>query len=406
MSKEEEEEEEEMSTLPSAPSIHTMIIDENIHHDPIRRLTCSSATAATATGTINIVEKEEEEEDGTRSRNIRDEKLAAMNSSLTRGVALPPPPPLPLTATEEEVSALPVDTVQQEEKLRIEQALSTSHFHAICKEAAKQEVNLSISQLFHEYTQYRDDVPRLITEDGSCRVQLLRSVGKWSIGANTEISIFNAYTDCIRQAKHFIYIENQFFVSSTAGTDVSNNIAEVILDRIIQAYQQHVKFRVMIIIPQHPNGDFCDAMKAKIVMHYEYATINRSLTSLIQQVKKRCPGILLDDYLGFYSLRNWGIINSKIVTEQIYIHDKIMIIDDRIMIIGSANINDRSLLGIRDSEVAVKIEDTCEIESYINGKVVNVGFIPHTTRLKLMGQHVKNPNLGKRLDDHHTIDYY
>lgn len=36
---------------------------------------------------------------------------------------------------------------------------------------------------------------------------------------------------------------------------------------------------------------------------------------------------------------------------QVYVHSKIMIIDDRTTLIGSANINDRSLLGSRDSEV-------------------------------------------------------
>lgn len=33
-------------------------------------------------------------------------------------------------------------------------------------------------------------------------------------------------------------------------------------------------------------------------------------------------------------------------------HSKVMIIDDSIALIGSANINDRSLLGSRDSEVS------------------------------------------------------
>ena len=32
-------------------------------------------------------------------------------------------------------------------------------------------------------------------------------------------------------------------------------------------------------------------------------------------------------------------------------HSKLMIIDDRLAVIGSSNINDRSLLGSRDSEV-------------------------------------------------------
>lgn len=36
---------------------------------------------------------------------------------------------------------------------------------------------------------------------------------------------------------------------------------------------------------------------------------------------------------------------------QVYVHSKIMIIDDCTTLVGSANINDRSLLGSRDSEV-------------------------------------------------------
>ena len=38
-----------------------------------------------------------------------------------------------------------------------------------------------------------------------------------------------------------------------------------------------------------------------------------------------------------------------------YVHSKLMIVDDDKCIIGSANINDRSMNGSRDSEIAVKI---------------------------------------------------
>jgi phospholipase D1/2 len=34
-----------------------------------------------------------------------------------------------------------------------------------------------------------------------------------------------------------------------------------------------------------------------------------------------------------------------------------MIVDDSTVLIGSANINDRSLIGTRDSELAIVIED-------------------------------------------------
>ena len=45
------------------------------------------------------------------------------------------------------------------------------------------------------------------------------------------------------------------------------------------------------------------------------------------------------------------------VTEQIYVHTKLMIVDDRLLILGSANINDRSLLGCRDSEIGMVTRD-------------------------------------------------
>lgn len=61
----------------------------------------------------------------------------------------------------------------------------------------------------------------------------------------------------------------------------------------------------------------------------------------------------LDEYIQFYSLRTHGIIAKRPVTEIIYVHSKLIIVDDKVMLIGSANINDRSLLGTRDSEIGV-----------------------------------------------------
>jgi phosphatidylserine/phosphatidylglycerophosphate/cardiolipin synthase-like enzyme len=59
------------------------------------------------------------------------------------------------------------------------------------------------------------------------------------------------------------------------------------------------------------------------------------------------------------------------VTELLYIHDKLMIVDDRIVLMGSANINDRSQLGNRDSEIAMLVEDTEMVSSFMNGKEVH-----------------------------------
>lgn len=45
-----------------------------------------------------------------------------------------------------------------------------------------------------------------------------------------------------------------------------------------------------------------------------------------------------------------------------------MIVDDRRVVVGSANLNDRSQNGDHDSEIAVVIEDMDLVESQMDGK--------------------------------------
>ncbi len=90
-------------------------------------------------------------------------------------------------------------------------------------------------------------------------------------------------------------------------------------------------------------------------------------------------GIDKDDiknYIEFFALRTNEIIKNKeeqkLHTEQIYIHSKVIIVDDDIVIMGSANINDRSMLGFKDSEIAIRIEDETKVKSIMNGQEVEV----------------------------------
>jgi phospholipase D1/2 len=64
------------------------------------------------------------------------------------------------------------------------------------------------------------------------------------------------------------------------------------------------------------------------------------------------------DYVCISSFHTWNQspVDKSVAHETIYVHSKLMIVDDEKCIIGSANINDRSLTGERDSEVAVVIE--------------------------------------------------
>lgn len=50
---------------------------------------------------------------------------------------------------------------------------------------------------------------------------------------------------------------------------------------------------------------------------------------------------------------------------QVYIHAKVCIVDDRLAIIGSANVNERSQRGDRDSEIAAVIRDTDMIDGFV-----------------------------------------
>lgn len=113
-----------------------------------------------------------------------------------------------------------------------------------------------------------------------------------------------------------------------------------------------------------------------------------------------------DEYITVFSLRNWAKLQGDVLTtEQVYIHGKVMIVDDRLAIIGSANINERSQRGDRDSEIAAVIRDTdmmdwCAIlssfifrcanglHSTMAGKPYKVGRFAHTLRVRLMREHL------------------
>jgi phosphatidylserine/phosphatidylglycerophosphate/cardiolipin synthase-like enzyme len=47
----------------------------------------------------------------------------------------------------------------------------------------------------------------------------------------------------------------------------------------------------------------------------------------------------------------------RVAVSPIYVHSKLIIVDDNRAIIGSANLNDRSMLGNRDAEIAVELCD-------------------------------------------------
>ena len=242
--------------------------------------------------------------------------------------------------------------------------------------------------------------------NGTCEVQILRSACWWSLGTpnHTEHSIMNAYIKTIEQSEHFVYIENQFFISSceVEGTRVENHIGDALVERIVRASQRREDWRAVIVIPLMPGFqntvDQQDGTSIRLIMQCQYRSICRGEASIFGRV--RAQGIEPEDYIQFYSLRSWGRIGptKQLVTEQLYIHAKCMVVDDRVAIIGSANINERSMLGSRDSECAAIVRDTDMLWSTMNGEPYLVGRFAHTLRMRLMREHL-GIDVDKVLED-------
>jgi phospholipase D1/2 len=76
------------------------------------------------------------------------------------------------------------------------------------------------------------------------------------------------------------------------------------------------------------------------------------------------------------------------VSELCYIHTKCMIVDDRKVIMGSANLNDRSQKGDGDSEIAMVVEDGDMIDSRMDGVDYQASRFAATLRRRLFKEHL------------------
>ncbi|XP_037125553.1 phospholipase D1 isoform X2 [Syngnathus acus] len=219
-----------------------------------------------------------------------------------------------------------------------------------------------------------DDLSFTVPGSKKAKVQVLRSADRWSTGT-CENSILNAYIHTIESSQHYIYIENQFFISCADGKTVYNGIGDAIVNRILRAYREQKKYRVFVVIPLLPGfeGDITtgggNAIKA--ILHFTYRTICRGEQSILSRLSEMEDK--WTEYITVCGLRTKAELSQSLVTELIYVHSKTLIADDRCYIIGSANINDRSMLGSRDSELAVFVEDEERIPSVMGGEEYEAG---------------------------------
>ena len=241
-------------------------------------------------------------------------------------------------------------------------------------------------------------------------VLVLRSISEWNTGQEkTENSILKAYYELIQNSKHYIFIENQYFISKSWTNEekdlnknprsdlIKNEISLYIRKRIEKAYENNENFKVFIFISLLNDfpGDLENNLTMQLILKHTYQTISRNKgLSLIEQLEKKM-GDKWKNYIYFFSLRNHGIINGIPETEIVYVHSKLLIVDDTQVLIGSANLNDRSLLGNRDSEFAVLIEEEKEDYFLMNGNNdYRAAKFAVGLRKKLMAEH-----LGINIED-------
>jgi len=175
------------------------------------------------------------------------------------------------------------------------------------------------------------------------------------------------------------------------STVPKNKVAFALYHRIRRAILRGETFRVYVCIPTFPAGNV-NEITTRYIIKWVYKTINRKKTSLLQLLAAEFPHVALDEYISFYSLRTWdrtdACVGDEYLTEQVYIHSKLMIVDDLVAIIGSANINDRSMRGSRDSELSVVIQDKLLVPNDMNGVSVLVGKAVLALRLRLWRSHL------------------
>ncbi|KAG9346396.1 hypothetical protein JZ751_006707 [Albula glossodonta] len=220
-----------------------------------------------------------------------------------------------------------------------------------------------------------DCLPFTVPGCKQASVQVLRSADRWSAGT-CESSIHNAYIQTIENSQHYIYIENQFFISCADGKSVHNGIGDAIVNRILRAHSEQKKYRVYVVVPLLPGfeGDIQEGGGNAIqaILHFTYRTMCRGEFSILAKLKEHMQD-QWNQYISLCGLRTHSQLSESLVTELIYVHSKTLIADDRCYIIGSANINDRSMLGCRDSELAVLVEDMERVPSRMGGEDYEAG---------------------------------
>ncbi|XP_066338738.1 phospholipase D alpha 2-like [Miscanthus floridulus] len=225
-------------------------------------------------------------------------------------------------------------------------------------------------------------------------------------------SIQDAYIHAIRRAKRFIYIENQYFLGSSFawkpdGIKPEDIGAVQLVPRelslkIVSKIEAGEPFAVYIVVPMWPEG-VPTAWNIQAMLSWQSRTMEMMYTDISKALKAKNIDANPKDYLSFFCLGNREVKvpgeyepkrhptpgtdydrAQKARRSMIYVHSKLMIVDDEYIIIGSANINQRSMDGARDSEIAMGAYQPSHLNT--NGDVAT-GLV-HGLRMSLWYEHL------------------
>ncbi|WVZ12834.1 hypothetical protein V8G54_017364 [Vigna mungo] len=127
------------------------------------------------------------------------------------------------------------------------------------------------------------------------------------------------------------------------------------------------RFAVYVVLPMWPEGDPKTGAMQEILF-WQGQTMQTMYNVVARELKAmQLSDINPQDYLNFYCLGNREDFNEESSSTNgaqvsgaykyrrfmIYVHAKGMIVDDEYVIIGSANINQRSMAGTKDTEIAM-----------------------------------------------------
>jgi len=200
-----------------------------------------------------------------------------------------------------------------------------------------------------------------------------------------EQSIHAAYVAAIRSAERFVYVENQYFIGgsyawpSYRNSGACNLVPMEIALKVASKVRAGEPFTAYVVMPMWPEGN-PGSGPAQEILFWQNQTMEMMYKVVAAAMEGK--GGHPQDYLNFYCLGNrepaeddaaaggdrnkWAPADPPDDSTSspaararrhrrfmVYVHSKGMIVDDEYVIIGSANINQRSLAGSRDTEIAV-----------------------------------------------------